>query len=154
MPPSEALPTSVSHLRNDVRVSSVIIGSYETKLRLSGTERGGDGIPTVISAAIDGPGLTATVAAYDDRYGQLAVFFEALADSWRGWEGERIFSSLEGELEIKARHDGHVRLAIRLRRVDGPGLWTVHADVTVDPGEDIAAAARDVRTLIDEPSPL
>jgi hypothetical protein len=102
-------------------------------------------------AGIDGPGLSAAIAAYDNRYGEFPVFFEALADAWRGWEGERTFSWLEGEFEIKARHDGHVGLAIRLRRVDGPGLWTLHADVTVDPGEDIAAAARDVRALIDEP---
>jgi hypothetical protein len=134
------------------RVSSVIIGSYETKLQLSCTDRDRDGVPTIMMAGLDGPGLAAAVAAYDDRYGELALFFEALADSWRGWEGERTFSSLEGEFAITARHDGHVRLAIRLRRVDGPGLWTLHADVTVDPGEDMAAAARDVRTLIDEPS--
>jgi uncharacterized protein DUF6228 len=136
------------------RVSSVVIGSYETKLHLSCTDRGRDGIATIIVAGLDGPGLSASVAACDDRYGQFAVFFEALADSWRGWEGERTFNSLEGEFEVAARHDGHVRLAIRLRRVDGPSLWTVHAEVTVDPGEDIAAAARDVRTLIFEPSPL
>jgi hypothetical protein len=133
-------------------VPRVIIGSYETKLQLSCTERDRQGIPTIIVAGLDGPGLSASVAAYDDRYGELAVFFEALADSWWGWEGERSFCSLEGEFEITARHDGHVRLAIRLRRVDGPGLWTLHADVTVDPGEDMAAAARDVRTLIDAPS--
>jgi hypothetical protein len=129
----------------------VITGSHETKLQLSCTDRDRDGIPTIILAGLDGPGLSAAVAAYDNQYGELAVFFEALADSWRGWEGQRTFSSLEGEFEIKARHDGHVRLAFRLRRVNGPGLWTLHADVAVDPSEDIAAAARDVRALIDEP---
>jgi hypothetical protein len=134
------------------RVSRVVIGSYETRLQLSCAERDRHGIPTIIVAGIDGPGLSASVAAYDDRYGELAVFFEALANSWRGWEGERSFSSLEGQFEITARHDGHVRLAIRLRRVDGPGLWTLYSDVTVDPGEDMAAAARDVRTMIDAPS--
>jgi hypothetical protein len=133
-------------------VASVIIGSYETKLQLSRTDRDRNGTPTTIVAGLDGPGLSASIAAYDSRYGELAIFFEELADSWRGWEGKRTFSSLEGEFDIAARHDGHVRLAVRLRRVDDPGLWTVHAEVTVDPGEDIATAARDVRALIEEPS--
>jgi hypothetical protein len=105
----------------------VVIGSYETKLHLSCTDRGRDGIPTIIVAGLDGPGLSASVAAYDNRYGQFAVFLEALADSWRGWEGERTFNSLEGEFEITARHDGHVRLAIRLcqRRLNFDPLATV-----------------------------
>ena len=134
------------------RMASVIIGSYETKLELSPTDRDGGGVPTTILAGLNGPGLSASIPAYDDRYGQLAVFFDELATSWRGWEGARAFSSLEGEFEITARHDGHVRPAVHLRRVDGPGLWSVQAEVKVDPGEDIARAARDIRAMIERPS--
>jgi hypothetical protein len=129
-------------------VATVIIGSQETKLALSCSERDRDGIPTIITAALDGPGLAASMAAYDDRYGALAVFFDDLAASWRGWDGERAFYSLEGEFELVARHDGHVRLAVGLRRVDGPGLWIVQTELAVDPGEDLAAAARGVRALV------
>jgi hypothetical protein len=70
-----------------------------------------------------------------------------LADSWRGWDGERHFSSLEGELTIDAVHDGHLRLAICLREVDGP-IWKAEISVTLDPGEDLTNAARDVRAVV------
>ena len=133
-------------------MQTVIVGSYETTLELSCVDRGSDGTPTTIVAAVRAPGLSVSATAYDDRFGDLAQFFEGLADSWRGWQGERIFSSLEGEFILTARHDGHVRLGVRLQRVDGPGTWTVSTEVTVDPGEDVASAARDVRTLM-EPLP-
>jgi len=141
-----------SIVSNDQAVQTAIVGSYETKLELSCTDRDSDGTPTAILAALRGPGLSVSVNAYDDRFGDLAQFFQALADSWRGWPGERTFSSLEGEFELTARHDGHVRLGVRLGRMDGQGPWTVNAEVMVDPGEDIASAARDVRALM-EPSP-
>jgi hypothetical protein len=124
---------------------------YETKLELTCHDRHPDGTPRYLLARLDGPGLSASVSAYDDRYGALAVFFDDLAGSWRGWSGERAFGSLEGDLDIRARHDGHIKLSIRLRPVDGPGDWSVHATVTVDPGEDISSAAADVRALIEAP---
>ena len=131
-------------------MATVTIGSYDTKLGLTCVERDDSGTPLTLVATLDGPGLSASVSAYDDRYEALTAFFQGLADSWRGWEGDRCFSSLEGELDITARHDGHIRLSIRLGRVDDPGHWTVQAEVTVDPGEDIASAARDVGSLISQ----
>ena len=89
--------------------------------------------------------------AYDDNYGALADFFDGLAASWRGRDGERAFGSLEGDLDLVATHDGHVRLTVRLRVVDGPGDWDVRATVTVDPGEDISSAAADVRAMVEGP---
>jgi Family of unknown function (DUF6228) len=42
----------------------------------------------------------------------LSEFFQGLADSSRGWEGERKWRSLEGELQLTASIDktGHVWL--------------------------------------------
>ena len=134
------------------RMVSAIVGSYETKLELTCHDRHPDGTPSNLLVILDGPGLSASVSAYDLNYSPLAAFFEDLADSWRGWRGERAFGSLEGDLDIRATHDGHIRLAVSLRPVDGPGDWTVRATVTVDPGEDIATAASDVRALVEVPA--
>jgi hypothetical protein len=132
-------------------VTSAIIGSYDTKLELTCTDRHPDGTPSRLLARLDGPGLSAYVSAYDFNYCQLGVFFDDLAASWRGWSGERSFGSLEGDLDLRATHDGHIRLAVSLRPVDGPGDWTAHAIVTVDPGEDISSAAASVRALVEGP---
>lgn len=98
-------------------MAAVTIGSYDTKLGLSCVDRDDSGTPLTLVATLDGAGLSASVSAYDDRYEALTAFFQGLADSWRGWEGDRCFSSLEGELDITARHDGHIRLTIRLGRL-------------------------------------
>ena len=71
----------------------------------------------MIRARIDAPGLDASRDAYEyEGYGALAEFFRGMADSWRGWSGERSFASLEGDLDITAVHTGrHVALSVRLR---------------------------------------
>jgi hypothetical protein len=103
------------------------LGSRETKLGLTCHDRHPDGSPRTILATLEGPSLSASVPAYDDNYGALADFFDGLAASWRGRDGERAFGSLEGDLDLVATHDGHVRLTVRLRVVDGPGDWDVRA---------------------------
>lgn len=129
-------------------MTSAINGSRETKLGLTCEDRHPDGSPRTIAATLEGPSLTASVVSYDDHYGALADFFDGLAASWRGWDGERTFGSLEGDLDLVATHDGHIRLAVRLR-VDGPGEWNVRANLVVDPGEDISVAAVDVRAMVE-----
>ena len=46
----------------------------------------------------------------------LGDFFRDLALNWKGWEGERHWSTLEGEFAICATSDhlGHIRLAFTL----------------------------------------
>ena len=47
------------------------------------------------------PSVTVERDAYEhEGYDALAAFFENLADSWRGWHGERSYSTLEGDLEL------------------------------------------------------
>jgi Family of unknown function (DUF6228) len=43
---------------------------------------------------------------YSNGFESLATFFEELAESWRGWQGERIYESIEHDLRIVATHDG------------------------------------------------
>jgi len=46
----------------------------------------------------------------------LGDFFRELALNWKGWEGERHWSTLEGEFSLCATSDhlGHIRLAFAL----------------------------------------
>ena len=127
----------------------VVVGSHETKLDLLCVDRLPTGSAELLRARVRAPGLDCERDAYEyGGYEALAAFFEDMAGSWRGWLGERVFASLEGDLEIVAVHDGrHVELAVRLRQF-GPGDWTVSATVIVDPGEDLAASARSVRDLV------
>ncbi len=131
-------------------VDRVSIGSDETKLDLQCVDRRLDGAAELLRARLVAPGLDVERDVYEfDGYAALAAFFDEIASSWRGWVGEREFSSLEGELEITAIHDGHVRMSVRLNQSSRPGEWTVDAKLTIDPGEDLKAAADSVRALVD-----
>lgn len=60
--------------------------------------------------------------AYSGGFESLAAFFAGLA---RGWEGERVYESLEHDLRFVAKHDGHVRLKVRLWQSSDPNGWVV-----------------------------
>jgi hypothetical protein len=52
-------------------------------------------------------GLSASgrvVHNYATGFEDLADFFQKQADDWRGWAGTRRWESLEGDLEVEARH--------------------------------------------------
>jgi hypothetical protein len=49
---------------------------------------------------------------YELHIGWLADFLSELAGSWRGWEGERKWTSLEGDIELTATHDGRGLVAL------------------------------------------
>lgn len=85
---------------------------------------------------------------YSDGFESLAAFFEELADAWRGWPGERTYESIEHDLRIVATHDGHVRLKVRLWQSTDPDGWTVEAALSLEPGEQLSQAARDIAELV------
>ena len=86
------------------------------------------------------------VHAFD--FADLAEFFERLASEWRGWSGTRAWSSLEGDLGITAEHHRKVRLRVELRGDSFGTDWHAAATVELDPGEELAAVAADVRALV------
>jgi hypothetical protein len=95
-------------------------------------------------------GLTASRSVYIHSFdiNALAAFFEDLADSWKGWEGEKSWHSIEHELLITATSDalGHCLLTFTLR--DGPNYtWkTTVGGFEISAGEDMAAVAREMRS--------
>lgn len=71
----------------------------------------------------------------------LVAFFEHMNDDWRDWAGERQWSSLEGDLTLVARHEGHVRLQVALMH---SADRTVRPEVTLAPGEELTGATREL----------
>jgi Family of unknown function (DUF6228) len=93
------------------------------------------------------PGLSASAEvdafAYDGEH-TFGLLFRRLADDWRGWEGERRWSSLEGDFELAATHDGlgHVALEVRLRSGPYEEDWLATGTIWLDAGQ-LNAVARD-----------
>jgi hypothetical protein len=78
----------------------------------------------------------------------LVEFFADLARNWRGWTGDKVLSTAEHDLGLRATHDskGHVLLWVRL----GPNVadidktWHVVAPLALEGGalDRIAAQVR------------
>lgn len=97
-----------------------------------------------------GEGLDATATVYALNvlgFDGLADYFADLSSDWRGWQGVRTWSSLEGELNLAASHNGHVQVEVRLQD-SSYANWTVRTTVTLDAGEQLSAAARDLKALL------
>ena len=73
----------------------------------------------------------------------IADLFAELSESWRGWDGERVWSSNEGTLELTAAHDGvgHITLRVVLRHVSA-APWEIGATLILEAGA-LAALARE-----------
>src|SRR3954454_5528811 len=68
--------------------------------------------------------LQTSLRFYEIRLDGLAEYLEALAKDWRGWSGERLWESLEGDVALIAVHDGHG--TIRLRANLGTEAFAPH----------------------------
>jgi hypothetical protein len=68
----------------------------------------------------------------------LAALFAELAEDWRGWDGERVWVSLEGELAARATHNGlgTVELVVTLGELEpkATGMWSAQASLFLDAG--------------------
>lgn len=101
--------------------------------------------PDYIVAEIRHTGIEAAAKVGTYLSGGFADFFAGLAVDWRGWTGNRTWTSLEGELTLTAESDrtGHVYLRVHLQ--DGaPARWEVEAELVLEAGqlERIASEAR------------
>src|SRR5437870_1844415 len=69
---------------------------------------------TYVAALVGGP-LSATVEVYDIQPQRWTEFFRDLAQSWRGWSGEKSHESLEGHLAVSCTSDraGHITVRVR-----------------------------------------
>ena len=72
----------------------------------------------------------------------LGEFLSALARDWRGWDGERTWSSLEGTLTLRASmsRTGQVLFAVAIN--ERAGTWRVSGDIRVENGHLNAISER------------
>jgi hypothetical protein len=96
-------------------------------------------------AELSHQGLSASIRVSSYLSHGLGDYFGEIATNWTGWPGERAWSSLEGELAVRATSDrtGHVYLTVALRR-ESPAQWHLEARLTLEAGqlERIALAVR------------
>lgn len=118
-----------------------------TALRIESNQGGGSAVldqtfrADYFRAELRSGALEAAVEFYDPGLRPpVSVFFAELATAWRGWEGERTWQSLEGDVALTATHDqlGTIALTVRLRSdtYASPGayLWTAAATLFLDAG--------------------
>ncbi|HEX6336167.1 MAG TPA: DUF6228 family protein [Jiangellaceae bacterium] len=71
-------------------------------------------------------GLSASRPVYHGYWSgfrDLVLFFEEMERDWRGWDGDRTWESLQGDLRIEARHEhGHVQSRVTLRHLVAAGI--------------------------------
>ena len=129
-------------------MTTVELGSESHHLRL--TPNADDGtVPHSLLAELRADSLLAVHSVeqhYVSGFADLVTFFDSLVDDWRGWTGERRWESLEGELQVTATHDGHVRLAVTVRAAY-PGDWRAWATISLDPGEQLSQAAHELGAM-------
>jgi hypothetical protein len=126
------------------------IGRPAAGLRFRPVDVEPDGSVASVEALLRTDGLEArrvVVHHYSKGFADLAGFFTEMERDWRGWEGERTFESLEGDLLLSAAHDGHVVLGVALRQSTIPDGWSVRAVLRLEPGEELAGVAAGVRAL-------
>lgn len=97
------------------------------------------------TATIAGDGLRATSKVYAYMSQGLPALLAELANEWRGWEGERSWTSLERDLTLSFSHDGlgHIRVGVELCS-SCMREWAVQTETRVDAGQldDLAKRAR------------
>ena len=108
-------------------------GSAALGFEIVGSRR--DGRVEELAAKLHGP-VEGGVNVYDDHFEALSAFFRDLSDHWRGWEGNKSWESLEGELSLTASIDkaGHVSLRVVLTDVAVAERWRAEATIFLDAG--------------------
>lgn len=129
----------------DVPVTDVELGSGATVVAISH-----ESVDSVLVRITDTDLSASRVihGAYSGGFDSLANFFAGLASDWRGWEGERVYESLEHDLRFVAEHDGHVHLKVCLWQSSDPNGWRVETHLALEPGEELARIASDLTRFI------
>jgi hypothetical protein len=95
---------------------------------------------------ISGPNFNGMAKVYFYEPHDLPSFFADLALHWRGWQGKKEWSSLEGELKFNASSDstGHINLSTQLRNKPYVFGWTLSTVLLLEAGmlEQIARDAK------------
>lgn len=114
--------------------------------------------PDYWTVTLDCSELQARHTFYEIQIDSLPHFLTDLASSWRGWEGERKWKSLESDVELTATHNGRgtVALVVTLRNdsfdARSEGGWQAQAMLTLDSGTGLDQLAREATLHLRYPS--
>jgi hypothetical protein len=127
---------------------SLEIGSGSVSLQIAVADRHVDGRPAYLNVRVGDGSASASLRVYIHVADDLVAFFADLACAWRGWPGEKAWSSVEGDFKMTATNDGrgHVSLLVALKPQVPQPPWAFQATVPLEAGEldRIAAGARDL----------
>lgn len=129
---------------------SVVIGHASQRLTLARHEVGRS--DRDLAAELVADGLTARTSFWLGPEGleeRLDDFFASLERDWRGWDGQRRWSGMEGGLSLTCTHDeqGTISVAVVLEHLSG-SAWSAEATLAVDAGEELSRLVRDLRRLL------
>ena len=88
--------------------------------------------------ALKAKDLTASAKVYAfEPHGALAQYFADLAAHWKGWNGEKKWSSLEGEFTLSCKSDGcgHIAMEVALKSGLYEDDWSVQIMINVEAGQ-------------------
>ena len=104
--------------------------------------------PEYFRVTAAGPGFSGVLRVYGDASGGLPALFEELARNWRGFDGKKSWSSLEGEFSLRASADklGHMWLGFTLN--EPTYGWTLEGGLVLEAGQ-LERIARHVRRFWD-----
>lgn len=124
-------------------MDNVIIQSADSAGRLTFSDTEGD----YFTAAYDSPDLRVSKRVWGYTDCELLVdLFRSMALDWKGWDGERRWSSVEGEFTVAGTSDrlGHIKLALRFVQFEGREPWKAEPVLNVEAGQ-LDAIAENVR---------
>lgn len=105
----------------------------------------------VVAANAPGLDIRRNVFLFDMDWRALVAYFQDLADSWRGWEGDKEWRTTEGDLAIHAvvNDFGHVNLWFSIK--DGfPVTWEAAVGKFLyESGEPMTSLAAEVAAWVE-----
>ncbi|AXB31532.1 MULTISPECIES: DUF6228 family protein [Vibrio] len=104
-----------------------------------------DGWMEHYTLSLSGRGMTSSVRVVNQPYGDgPSDFFKQLAEEWQGWDGEKVWSSLEGEYSMSAKSDltGHVYLNFQIYSNLTEPYWSVQVVIILETGQLDSIATR------------
>jgi len=79
----------------------------------------------------------------------LIMFFRSLAKDWKGWDGIRLWKSIEGDLQFEVTHDHLGFVNVKLLLIKNQGFeseWSFRGKIQIELGalENIASDVANV----------
>ena len=106
-------------------------------LRFFNPERNPTGELDYFSIEISNPTISGTTRVYAFQSDGLSTLFDEMARDWRGWDGQKKWESLEGELSLSSSSDGkgHILIEVIAQESVHPDSWRIKAMIMIEAGQ-------------------